>query len=71
LVDKNPISQENILETSNINNLENLNNIDSNIEEVSLNAASTPETGTETWFIMLLTFLFSSFYFIKNKSKKV
>lgn len=69
LVEKNPTAQENIVETPIVKNLEA--SVDSNIEEVSLNAAATPETWAETWFVMLLTFLFSSFYFIKNKSKKV
>lgn len=67
LVEKNPIVQEEILESTVIEETQ----IDSNIEEVSLNAAITPETWAETWFVILLTFLFSTFYFIKNKAKKV
>ncbi len=41
-----------------------------NIEEVALNSAETPDTGAETWVLMLLTFIFSSVYFIKNKISK-
>jgi len=41
-----------------------------NIEEVALNSAETPDTGAETWVLMLLTFIFSSIYFIKNKISK-
>lgn len=68
LVEKKPIQKEN-LETPFVDNLEIP--VDSNVEEVSLNAAATPDAWAETWFVMLLTFLFSSFYFIKNKTKKV
>jgi len=42
-----------------------------NMEEVSLNAAETPDAGAETWFVMLLTFIFSTMYFVRNKFKKV
>ena len=41
------------------------------MEEVSLNAAETPDAGAETWFVMLLTFIFSTMYFVRNKFKKV
>jgi len=41
-----------------------------NMEEVSLNAAETPDAGAETWFVMLLTFIFSTMYFVRNKFKK-
>lgn len=43
----------------------------SNMEDVSLNAAETPDAGAETWFVMLLTFIFSTMYFVRNKFKKV
>lgn len=41
-----------------------------NIEEVALNSAEIPETWAETWVLMLLTFIFSGIYFIKNKFSK-
>lgn len=44
--------------------------VDNNVEEVALNAAATPESGAETWFVILLTFLVSTFYFTKNRFKK-
>ncbi len=42
----------------------------SEFEEIALNAAETPDTGAATWFIMLLTFLTSSAYFMRNKFTK-
>lgn len=44
--------------------------VTTNLEEVSLNAAETPDSGAETWFVMLLTFIFSTMYFVRNKFKK-
>ena len=44
--------------------------VEGNIEEIALNSAETPDTGAETWVLMLLTFIFSSAYFIKNKFTK-
>lgn len=46
------------------------NESNGNIEEVSLNAASTPETGPETIFLIILTIILSLsfFYFRKTKS---
>ncbi len=37
------------------------------IEKLSLNAAETPEAWAATWFIILLTFVTSSAYFLRNK----
>lgn len=41
-----------------------------NIEEVALNSAETPDTWAETWVLIMLTFIFSSFYFLRNKFQK-
>ncbi|MDD2907055.1 MAG: hypothetical protein PHH98_00290 [Candidatus Gracilibacteria bacterium] len=65
LVEKSA-SEENITDVI----AENSGALNSNIEEVSLKAAKTPEAGAETWFVMLLTFLLSSFYFFRNKLSK-
>lgn len=40
------------------------------IEKLSLNAAETPEAWAATWFVMLLTFVISSAYFLRNKFTK-
>lgn len=41
-----------------------------NVVDVALNAAETPDTGAATWVLMLLTFIFSSVFFLKNKFRK-
>lgn len=45
-------------------------NTEPSIEDIALNAAETPDSGAETWFVMLLTFLVSTFYFTRNRFKK-
>lgn len=37
------------------------------MEEIALNAAENPEVWAATWFVMLLTFIVSSAYFMRNK----
>lgn len=37
------------------------------VEELALNAAENPEVWAATWFVMLLTFVVSSAYFMRNK----
>lgn len=43
---------------------------DWNVVDVALNVAEIPDTGAATWVLMLLTFIFSSVFFLKNKFKK-
>lgn len=42
----------------------------SEFEDIALNAAETPDTWAATWFVMLLTFLTSTAYFMRNKFTK-
>ena len=37
------------------------------VEELALNAAENPEVWAATWFVMLLTFIVSTAYFMRNK----
>lgn len=45
-------------------------NAEPSVEDIALNAAETPDSGAETWFVMLLTFIVSTFYFTRNRFKK-
>ena len=42
-----------------------------NIEELSLNSASTPDTWPETWVLILWTFLISSYVHIRKRVSKI
>jgi len=54
-----------------INNKENIKE-ENNIWNIALNSAKTPDTGTETWVLLLATFLLSNFiYFRKRFSKEI
>jgi hypothetical protein len=45
--------------------------IENNVEDIALNAAATPDSWAGTWFVMLLTFIVSTFYFTRNRFKKI
>ncbi|MDD3645861.1 MAG: hypothetical protein PHH06_00475 [Candidatus Gracilibacteria bacterium] len=42
--------------------------LDGEIEEVALNAAETPDTGAQTWVLLLMTFILSSLYFLRKRA---
>lgn len=41
-----------------------------NVEEVAMQAEVTPDTGTETWMLLLATFLFNNVYFIVKRRRQ-
>ncbi|MDD3793376.1 MAG: hypothetical protein PHI37_01070 [Candidatus Gracilibacteria bacterium] len=67
-------TNSNLIDLEQQSNEQFLNNeqllFNENIENIALNAAETPDSGAETWFVMLLTFIVSTFYFTRNRFKK-
>lgn len=67
-------TNSNLIDLEQQSNEQFLNNeqllFNENIENIALNAAETPDSWAETWFVMLLTFIVSTFYFTRNRFKK-
>ncbi len=62
----NPVTEPSKL-TWQVENLWNTENWTWNIENIAVIAEETPDTGPETWILMLLTLIINSIYFLTRK----